>query len=265
MSYRSQIKCPKCRREVTIIVDERIKKDAATNPLGLASIVIPHGDHAIVVYIDSKGHIQNIRYFMAFSKDFAVTKYRETTIKRDLLFDVVNISSLKLSIPKLNLIIKAIIEEKDYYIIGRTPNLILELSFNSLDNGVYVANWMPLLIKAFDRSLPYLNTNSIIELIRWLDRRIYTYPSPLCELIMYFILSSRSLKIKIVPEIFNLYLKKLASTHPLNTNERMMQILALNGRILAEIFKPLEGYDEKLIASIASLYMRGVIETEVVT
>jgi len=54
-----KLKCPRCHRDVEIVLTPDIIKQAAESRDGLARIAITHEDHVVVVQVDRYGTIRN--------------------------------------------------------------------------------------------------------------------------------------------------------------------------------------------------------------
>ena len=56
MSFR----CPYCNKPLDISIDRDVLSRAEASPSGVTAVVVNHGDHAVVVYVDSEGNIRSL-------------------------------------------------------------------------------------------------------------------------------------------------------------------------------------------------------------
>lgn len=63
-----KLKCPQCGRESAIQVGEDTLAAAAASQTGLVGVADYHGDHVLVVYVDSEGRDRGVRVFRALQR-----------------------------------------------------------------------------------------------------------------------------------------------------------------------------------------------------
>jgi len=54
------VKCPRCNQEVEVDISREIVEQASSSPAGVTAVVVPHGDHQIIVYVDKNGGIRGV-------------------------------------------------------------------------------------------------------------------------------------------------------------------------------------------------------------
>ena len=55
MYREARIKCTKCLEEVRIPITEEVMERAKASPSGITSVAVDHGNHVVLVYLDSEG------------------------------------------------------------------------------------------------------------------------------------------------------------------------------------------------------------------
>jgi len=54
------VKCPRCNQEVEVDISREIVEQASSSPAGVTAVVVPHGDHQIIVYVDKNGSVRGV-------------------------------------------------------------------------------------------------------------------------------------------------------------------------------------------------------------
>lgn len=60
-----KLKCPQCGADSRVEIREDVLATAASSPTGLVGVADYHGDHVLVVYVDSEGRDRGVRVFRA--------------------------------------------------------------------------------------------------------------------------------------------------------------------------------------------------------
>ena len=178
-------KCPKCRRESIVSVDESLLQEALQNPLGMVGVVEIHGDHALVIYIDRNGHERGKRIYPLL-KTAERGPYTEYKISADELARLKNISGFALDLKRLHILIKGYVQDlKDSYKIS-SENAVLEIDFNEELSYKVIKHWTKLVFDAINTSYSdnpndYLNAIKILDVV--LDEQPFIYANKVFWLI----------------------------------------------------------------------------------
>lgn len=259
-----KVRCPQCGSEFVLDITATLLSEAAQNPMGLAGIALPHGDHVLVVYVDSSGGERGVRVFKSFQAP-AARRVTEFLVPDNALRGLRNIGGFTAELGKLGVKLKASTGKAALLLRGRKGDSSMELELvRSLEYQV-VAPWLDMLLEVMDTSYSsevadYVNAVKALDLL--IEEKPFTY----ARQVLWLIANSSIIKTRLrMPEA-----QLVRSLKPSIIFERY------NGGFISRVLESGETRLRELLTTespqllfssaeaLLSLYRRGIIDLVVV-
>lgn len=170
-----KLRCPRCGTEVSLQITPDIVEEALSNPLGLAGVAYPHGDHVLVAYFDRNGGERGVRVFSTLqTPDKGVF---EVSLLGDELRGLRNISGFSVLSKKLNMKMSFLSQSSTTLkVSGR--DTVVEVDFRRDFGYQILRGWLEILLDVFENSYStdpsdYINTIRIFDIM--LEEKPFAY------------------------------------------------------------------------------------------
>ena len=255
-----KVRCPSCGDTFTLEVRPELLAEAAASPIGLAGLAVPHGDHVMVVYVDSSGGERGVRVFKSLlvgvGKGLA-----DLTVPPTLLAGLRNIGGFVAELGKLGIRLRASSGAAAVTLRARKGGTSLELEFTSDVSYQAAKPWLELFLDVVDTSysnepLDYVNAVRVLDLL--LEEKPFTY----ARQILWLLTNSSTITVRMrAPEM-----RLVRELRPSLLFERyngnfIARVLESGGLRLSDL---LASENPQLLLSSAeavlALYRRGVVD-----
>ncbi|MEM0377586.1 MAG: hypothetical protein QXI90_07435, partial [Thermofilum sp.] len=172
-----KVRCPQCGTEFTLDVTTAVLNEASQSPMGLAGVALPHGDHVLVVYVDSSGGERGLRVFKSFQMP-AARQMTEVLVPSDALKGLRNIGGFTIELGKLGLRLTSPAGRAALLLKGRKGDTSIELELvRNLDYQA-ARPWLEMLLEVIDTSYSievadYVNSLRVLDVL--LEERPFVY------------------------------------------------------------------------------------------
>jgi len=224
--------CPKCNSNITVEVSDSVISSAKYSPTGIVGVVDIHGDHALVIYVDSNGHERGTRVYTLLSP--AISGERKPVIIPLRYLDALsNTLGFRLILKKEDLIIEGFKRRLDILFKCQGLTADIELAIRKITGSVI--KWLRAFVRAFDRAGGKFRFDTFYKCMILVDNMIYTNPPGHSDMLLSLLLRSRDIAYRV-----NIKALKIYSLMPRNIDRYYKAIdsgmlLKYSGRTLYEI------------------------------
>uniref|UniRef100_A0A7C4FAM4 Uncharacterized protein n=1 Tax=Thermofilum pendens TaxID=2269 RepID=A0A7C4FAM4_THEPE len=255
-----RIRCPECGSEHTIPVTQEVIREAEQNPLGLAGLALPHGDHVLVVYLDRLGGERGTRVFRLLQQPTR-RGLAEVRVPPSEMQGLRNISGFWAELGKLGVRVSSEALAPAVSLKARRGETTLELAFNR-DVGYQTAKpWLEMLLEVFDTSYSselrdYVNAVKALDLL--LEERPFEY----ARQVLWLLSNASTITVRLrMPEVHLLREIRPSILFERYDGEFIQKVVESGGSTVGEL---LSGVLPQVLFSsaeaILALHRRGVID-----
>ena len=259
-----KVRCPACGSEQAIQVTPEVLKEAEQNPLGLAGLAFPHGDHVLVVYLDRLGGERGARVFKLFQQP-AARGLVEVRVPPSELQGLRNIGGFWAELGRLGVRLSSTASTSAVSLRARKGETTLELELNR-DIGYQTARpWLEMLLEAFDTSYSS-ELRDYVNAVKALDLLLEEKPFEYARQVLWLLSNASVITIRLrMPEA-----RLIRELRPTLLFERydggfVLKVLESSGSTVGELLSGV--LPQVLFASaeaILALHRRGAIDLVVV-
>ncbi len=255
------VRCPQCGGEVTVRFSDEVLEAARRSPFGMTGLVVPHGDHALVVYLDSRGRVRNVRAFSIIPKTRLVEGERTLMLDYKSLEPLENIYGVRLHEEATGLTIMGFKHHAMFTMKVREGGLEFELGLLRYDGADNIARWLEVVGRELRDAFRDLNATSFLLMLYALDGSISDPPPPDADRVVRLILRSPSLKYRVDREYLDLVLSYAPRTPLARLLETIEGIVAGEGEYLLNVLRGCAAGDVvRVVTTLLTLEDRGVVE-----
>lgn len=255
-----RVRCPQCGAEFTLDVTAALLSEAAQSPMGLAGVALPHGDHVLVVYVDSSGGERGARVFRSFQLT-ATKQMSEVLVPSEALRGLRNIGGFTVELGKLGVKLVHTAGRATLLVRGKRGDTSIELELvRSLDYQA-VKPWLEMLVEVVDTSYSvetadYVNSLKVLDLL--LEERPFVY----ARQVLWLIANSSIIKTRLrMPEAQLVKMLKPSTIFERYGGGFVARVLDSGEARLRELL--MTESPQLLLSSaeaVLSLYRRGIID-----
>jgi len=248
-----KLKCPQCGRESTIQVGEDALAAAAASQTGLVGVADYHGDHVLVVYVDSEGRDRGVRVFRALQRGESL-RVNPSFLSYTSLIAGFRLLSGGWSVECFAGNPRALLR-----ILRGDQALDLEL--RSFEPAARVVEWGSGLLAALERAGPP-DPGGLLLSILLLDASAPNPPSPFAARLFEVALKARRLVVRVDAGAAELF-REYASLVPGLSPKIADYALSVNGwRLVDAVLGPDPLTIRERLLALMSLARRGVVGLE---
>ncbi|MEZ0346695.1 MAG: hypothetical protein ABWK01_09105 [Infirmifilum sp.] len=255
----AKVTCPRCGSQFSIELTPEILAEVESNPLGLAGVALPHGDHVLVVYFDRNGGERGVRVFSLLQKQ--EKGFYEVKMERESLKGMRNISGFLIELRKLNLRLIYLQESTPITVRLSGRDIGLELTFQKDFSYQKVRGWLELLLDVFEGSYS-ASPSDYVNTLRILDVMLEENPFAYAKQVFWLVSNASTITIKSrLPESHLLKKYRPTILYEKYNGLFITRVVDSNGIKVSELLTEtnpqiLFSYSE----AILSLYRRGVVD-----
>ncbi|RLE87268.1 MAG: hypothetical protein DRJ49_06695 [Thermoprotei archaeon] len=259
--HKIKLRCPICRDECSITVDSATLTSARESPSGIVGLAIPHGDHVVIVYIDSKGRDRGVRAYRTIIGETIPTKLLRLT--PDFLQKFAILEGFRISLGMRNIVIECFNEEPTTVLSSKYEDLTLEVLPNELNSFKVAAYWMNSFLRELYEAVHNTDFRTLMKGLMLLDSTLTSPPTIYTRNMFKFTLLSGKLSVVVDRDAGRLFMKYL-DLLPWLYKGIINKILESNGTLLLDLIKNMDSPTmKKFMESLLFLERRGVVRLEV--
>jgi len=255
-----KVKCPICEDECSIVVDSATLTSARESPSGIGGLAVPHGDHVMIVYVDSEGRDRGVRVYKTIIGEEIPTKLLRLT--PEFLREFSILKGFRVNLGRRNIVIECFNEEPITLLHSKYKDLSLELLPSELNSFKIASYWLNNFMRELEEAIYDIDFRTLMKGLMMLDSSLNSPPKVYTRNIFKVVLSSKNLFIVVDEdgkELFTKYLDLL----PWLYRGVVTKILESNGTLLLDLIKNLDSLStRKFIESLLSLERRGIVRLE---
>ena len=248
-----KLKCPQCGGEAAIQVGEDTLVAAAASPTGLVGVADYHGDHVLVVYVDSEGRDRGVRVFRTLQRG-EVLRVNPSFLSYTSLVAGFRVSSGGWSVECFAGNPRALLR------VFRGEHA-LDLELRGFEHAAGAVEWGEKLLGALER-VGFPDLGGLLLSVLLLDASAANPPSPFATRLFEVALRARWLTVKVDPSAAEL-LREYAPRVP-GLSPRLVDFaLSVNGwRLVDAVAGPDPLTIRERLQALMSLERRGVVGFE---